>query len=189
LQYKNNYKFLSKGNTAMKKLKKSPLAIAMGSIVISSFSTTVSAEANPFNLTELNSPYMQLAAADENNNKVTQGGCASSVTPAKPQHGKQPATTEKSAEGSFGEGKCGAMMSGGKMKKGMENSSGAMMKNKESSCCMMNMNHDAAPNAGKSSEMSCGAMMKGKDGSCGAMMKNGSGSCGAAVDANKAAGK
>lgn len=167
----------------MKKIIKTPLAHAMGAMIISGFAAN--ADANPFALTELPSGYMQVAV--DLNNKVNESACGSN-TGAK-------APTAKKTEGSCGEGMCGAMMSGGKMKKGMESSCGAMMKNQDGAC---GMNMDKKPdhasknaNSPKTAESSCGAMMGGKGGesSCGAMMKGNEGSCGSKVDANKATGK
>ena len=124
----------------------------------------------------------------------------------------------KTKDAARGEGKCGVMMDGDKMKKGMENSSGGMMKGKEGA--RGNMGAQAKKNDGmgmdmggmKGGEMSCGGMMKGmqgggmKDGDmpCGGMMqgggmkggnmsgggmKGGEGSCGTKVDPDKAAGE
>jgi len=152
----------------MKKFNKTPLVTAMGTMVISGFAANANAESNPFSMTELSNGYMQVAA--DTGNKVNEGGCGA--------NGKAAAgtSTVKKAEGSCGEGKCGAMMNNGKMKAGMESSCGAMMKGKEGSCGAMDANKGAANK--KSTEMSCGAMMKGHEGSCGG-----------AVDANKPAGK
>ena len=195
----------------MKKLNKTPLATAMGAMLLSGFAGEVSADANPFALTEMSSGYMQTLAdakadADAANSKTAQGGCASNVKP--PHHEphypanyphKSADDTSKKAEGSCGEGKCGAMMSGGKMNKGMESTCGAMMKGKEGSCGMMGgMNHEedagkaADASSAKTAEHSCGAMMNGGKGgemSCGAMMKDKAGSGESKVDANTAAGK
>ncbi|WP_347987991.1 hypothetical protein [Methylomonas sp. AM2-LC] len=150
----------------MKKFNKTPLVSAMGTMVISGFAANVTADSNPFSMTELSNGYMQVAA--DTANKVNEGGCGA--------NGKTAANTVKKAEGACGEGKCGGMMNNGKMKAGMESTCGAMMKGKEGSCGAMDANK-AADNK-KSTEMSCGAMMKGHEGSCGA-----------AVDAKKAAGK
>lgn len=180
----------------MKKMNKTPLAKAMGTLMLSGLAANVSADANPFAMTELSTAYMQVAV--DLNNKVSEGGCGSNKGAAATT--ANPGT--KKAEGNCGEGKCGAMMSGGKMKPGMENSCGSMMKNKEGTCGMMGMNQDNAGKAkqeaaGKSAEHNCGAMMngakggeaKGGEATCGAMMKGGEGSCGSKVDAGKAAGK
>jgi uncharacterized low-complexity protein len=192
----------------MKKLNKTPLATAMGAMLLSGFVGEVSADANPFALSEMSSGYMQTqtvadakADAAEANSKVSQGGCASNVKPAPHPH-KATGETTKKTEGSCGEGKCGGMMNDGKMKQGMESTCGAMMKGKEGSCGMMGgMNHDADAGkaakaaetaGGKDAEHSCGAMMNGGKGgemSCGAMMKDQAGSGETKVDADKAAGK
>lgn len=179
----------------MKKFNKAPLAVAMGSAMLSSFAFNVQADTNPFALNELAGGYMVADAktshaacgsnvSDSNGNPVSESKSASH----KAHH------AEKKAEGSCGEGMCGGMMSGGKMKPGMEQSCGAMMKGHEGSCGMMmgGMNHGDDKSAkAKGEEGSCGAMMGGKQGtehSCGAMMKGNEASCGAKVDANKAAG-
>ncbi len=77
----------------MKKINKTPLAAAMGTAFISTFTATVvSAEANPFGMTELSNGYMQVAEAE----KAEQA--------EKGMPGMK--------EGTCGEGKCGgAMMS------------------------------------------------------------------------------
>ncbi len=135
----------------MKKMIKTPLAAAMGTAVVSTFTATaVNAEANPFEMTELSSGYMQLAQADKagemscgagmgkKEGSCGEGKCGGSV---KMDEGKcagnkpMPAKAQaKGKEAACGEGKCGAMMNGGKMKKGMESSCGAMMKGKEGAC-------------------------------------------------------
>ena len=150
----------------MKKFTKSPLAAAMGTLVLTSFAADVSADVNPFAVTELSSGYMQMA---DLNNKVTEGGCGSN-------NGNSGQT--KATQGSCGEGKCGAMMSGGKMKPGMEHSCGAMMKNHDGACGMAvsatpaGEHADHKPAQEKASQGSCGAAHdKSGDGSCGAMMK------------------
>ncbi len=195
----------------MKKMNKTPLATAMGAMLLSGFVGEVSADANPFALTEMSSGYMQTVAdakadADAANSKTAQGGCASNVKPPHyPPHypanypHKTADDATKKTEGSCGEGKCGGMMSGGKMNKGMESTCGAMMKGKEGSCGMMgDMKHDehadhaAEASGAKAAEHSCGAMMNGGKGgemSCGAMMKGQAGSGETKVDADKAAGK
>jgi len=201
----------------MKKNNKTPLATAMGAMLLSGFAGEVSADANPFALTEMSSGYMQTVAdakadADAANSKTAQGGCASNVKPTHyPPHypanypHKAADDTAKKADGSCGEGKCGGMMSGGKMNKGMESSCGAMMKGKEGSCGMMggmnmmgDMKHDehadhaTTATDAKAAEHTCGAMMNGGKGgemSCGAMMKDKAGSGETKVDADKAAGQ
>jgi uncharacterized low-complexity protein len=127
----------------MKKINKTPLAVAMGAAFISTFAATaVNAEVNPFGMTELSTGYMQVAAADKAAEmacgaamggmakpKTAEGACAGNV---KSNADKDKAN--KTTEGQCGEGKCGAMMQDGKMKKGMEASCGAMMKGKEGAC-------------------------------------------------------
>ncbi|WP_019864673.1 hypothetical protein [Methylovulum miyakonense] len=146
----------------MKTNNKSPLIAAMGVAIMSSFSATANAEANPFGMTELSSGYMQVAEAKAPEMKcgasmnmggaakTAEGACAGAKTPAK--------TAAKATEG-----KCGDMMDGDKMKKGMESACGAMMKGKEGAC----------------GEMMKGESMKGKEGACGAGMKMPEGKCGA----------
>ena len=142
----------------MKKINKSPLAVAMGAAFISTFaSTAVNADANPFGMTELSNGYMQIAEASKaaemacgasmgmTKPKAAEGACAGNKTPAA---GK--AATGEAAKAT--EGKCGAMMEGDKMKKGMEGACGEMMKGKEGAC----------------GEMMKGESMKGKEGACGA---------------------
>ena len=137
----------------MKKMKKTPLASAMGTAVISTFAaTTVNAESNPFGMTELSSGYMQVAEAGKSgemkcgaNMNMKEGTCGAGMMggEAKTEEGKcagnkaakEAAKVEdKSKEGKCGEGKCGEMMQGGKMKKGMEGACGEMMKGKEGAC-------------------------------------------------------
>jgi uncharacterized low-complexity protein len=175
----------------MKKMKKTPLAAAMGAALISTLAATAAiAQSNPFVMTELSSGYMQLAEMkcgasmgmkDTAKPKAAEGACAGSATGAK-----------KAKDGA-----CGAMMKDGKMKPGMEKSCGAMMKGKEGACGMAK-NKQAEGKCGavcaegmknceaaKTKEGACGAnmkgcgegmtgcseMMKGKDGACGANMK------------------
>ena len=158
----------------MKKINKTPLAAAMSTAVVSAFTATAAnAEANPFAMTELSDGYMQVAESD--------------TTPAysvKPWGGKK---TKKANEASCGEGRCGAMMDGDKMKKGQENSCGAMMKGNEGSCGSMNKDAEK-PAKSESKEMSGGMDMKGGEMSCGAMMekmKSGEMSCGAMMEKMK----
>jgi uncharacterized low-complexity protein len=123
----------------MKKINKTPLAAAMGAALISTFAANV--QANPFGMTELSSGYMQVAEADTDNKKAGEMACGASMGGmAKPKAaegacaGNKPAGATKAPEGACGEGKCGAMMQEGKMKKGMESVCGAMMKGKEGAC-------------------------------------------------------
>lgn len=170
----------------MKKINKTPLAAAMSTAVVSAFTaTSAQAEANPFAMTELSDGYMQVAESDTS-----------------PGYTVKP-WGKKANEASCGEGKCGGMMDGDKMKKGQESSCGAMMKGKEGSCGAMDKAEEKSTEE-KGGEMSCGAMMgKMKDGemSCGAMlekmkgkmggmdMKGGEMSCGSKVDPAKASGE
>lgn len=121
------------GIDIMKKNTKSPLAAALGSAVISSLAmTAVHAEANPFGVQELSSGYMQVAemacgdGMKMEKPKTPEGACAGKKT--------EKAAETKAKEAACGEGKCGAMMDGDKMKKGMEGTCGDMMKGKEGSC-------------------------------------------------------
>ena len=140
----------------MKKINKTPLAVAMGAAFISTFAATAAyAEANPFGMTELSTGYMQVAEADAakktpemacgaamggmDKPKTPEGACAGSKKPA-------PAAGAKATEGT-----CGDMMKDGKMKPGMEMACGAMMKGKEGAC----------------GQMKPGETMKGKEGTCG----------------------
>jgi len=153
----------------MKKIKKTPLAAAMGAAFISTFAATAAnAEANPFGMTELSAGYMQVAEADVSKKtaemacgaamggmakpKAPEGACAgnskSATTVVKPV-GTATSTTKAT------EGSCGDMMKDGKMKPGMEAACGAMMKGKEGAC----------------GEMMKGESMKGKEGACGDKMK------------------
>jgi uncharacterized low-complexity protein len=146
----------------MKKINKTPLAAAMGAVLISTFAATAAnAEANPFGMTELSTGYMQVAEADAakktpemacgasmggmDKHKTPEGACAGSKKPASAAGAKAKAT----------EGSCGDMMKDGKMKPGMEAACGAMMKGKEGAC----------------GEMMKGESMKGKEGACGDKMK------------------
>ncbi len=142
----------------MKKINKTPLAVAMGAAFISTFAATAAyAEANPFGMTELSTGYMQVAEADTANKAAemacgaAMGGMAKPKTPEGACAGAKnhPAATPPATKAT--EGSCGDMMKDGKMKPGMEASCGAMMKGKEGSC----------------GEMMKGESMKGKEGACG----------------------
>lgn len=126
----------------MKKINKSPLAAAMGAAFISTLAASpANAETNPFGLSELSSGYMQVAAAemacganmDMTKSKAPEGACAGKPTKAADKPAAAPAA-KPAAEGSCGEGMCGGMMQGDKMKSGMEHSCGAMMKGKDGAC-------------------------------------------------------
>lgn len=135
----------------MKKMNKA-LAVAVGSTLISGLSSVAVAESevqNGFQMTELSSGYMQLAAADaatagKDSNakaKATEGKCAG----AKPI-----SAAPKATEGKCGEGKCGESM---KMK-ATEPAKTTATTTKPSS--------DAASKAteGKCGEGKCGGTMK-----------------------------
>ena len=139
----------------MKSMNKSPLAVAMGAALLSTFAATnVNAEVNPFGMTELSSGYMQVAeAATEMACGAAMGGMAKPKAPEGSCAGHaKPATTPPSTKAA--EASCGDMMKDGKMKAGMEKSCGAMMKGKEGAC----------------GEMMKSESMKGKEGACGDKM-------------------
>jgi uncharacterized low-complexity protein len=131
----NDRIFITKTGVNMKTMNKSPLAVAMGAALLSTFAATnVNAEVNPFGMTELNSGYMQVAeAAAEMACGAAMGGMAKPKAPegACAGHAK-PATAAPAQKAT--EGSCGDMMKDGKMKSGMEKSCGAMMKGKEGAC-------------------------------------------------------
>jgi len=155
----------------MKKTTKTLTTI--GTAIASTFAVNaVHAESNPFAINDLNSGYMQLAQSD----KAGEMKCGSKMK------------MEKKTEASCGEGKCGAMMDGDKMKKGLENSCGAMMKGKEGACGDMKAKsaakqkvsksgwgHKKANNAMQGMKMEKGKSMEGKcgEGMCGGMMEKG----------------
>ena len=149
----------------MKKINKTPLAVAMGAAFISTFAATAAnAEANPFGMTELSTGYMQVAEADVSKKTAemacgaSMGGMAKPKTPEGACAGSaKPSTKVVPAEGAAKttEGSCGDMMKDGKMKPGMEASCGGMMKGKEGAC----------------GEMMKDESMKGKEGACGDKMK------------------
>ncbi len=178
----------------MRKIKKTPLAAAMGAVVVSAFTaTTAHAEANPFAMTELSEGYMQVAEANK----------GYTVVPA----------AKSAKEASCGEGKCGATMDGDKMKKGMEGKCDEMKKGKEGACgmkkaaegkcgegkcgegkCAANKKAaDGKYHEGKCGEGKCASMMdgdkmkKGMEGACGEMMKGKEASCGTMISPEKAA--
>jgi len=145
------------------KQNKTSLSIAVGTSLLSGFAVTNvqaemngAAEANPFEITELSSGYMQVAEADA---------------------GKE----TKKMEGSCGEGKCGAGMAAPKVKEG---ACAGMKKAKEGSCGDMKnakgkMKEGACGDMkkakGKMKEGACGDMKKSegkmKEGACGDMKK------------------
>lgn len=97
----------------MKKMNKT-LALAMGTTLISGLTSVAMAtevQGSVFEMTELSSGYMQLAAADtaktdvaakptDAKTKAPEGKCA----------GDKPMAAHKSSEGKCGEGKCGGTM-------------------------------------------------------------------------------
>ncbi len=118
-------------------IKKSPLAIAVGTTLFSSlavstaYAETVNMDTNPFAITDLSDGYMQMAKADnrESGSKKMKAGacgegkCGASMMPAgaleKTAEGKcagnkpmpwAKKSTAKSMEGKCGEGKCGSRM-------------------------------------------------------------------------------
>ena len=146
----------------MKKINKTPFAAAMGTAFLSTLAVTAAhAEANPFAMTDMNSGYMQVAAADTAKSGMKEGSCGEGkcggAMKAAPKTvegacaGNKPAakSVDKAAEGKCGEGMCGAMMEGGKMKKGMEGMCGAMMKGKEGACGAMQKGTDATKGTGQ----------------------------------------
>ncbi len=117
----------------MKKLHKSPLAIAIGSTLVSGLTstaiqaeTTLNSEENPFSITELATGYMQTAEADSGSDKMKDGACGEGKCGGAMQKGAEEKTAEgkcagnkpmpvanesdKSKEGKCGEGKCGGNM-------------------------------------------------------------------------------
>jgi hypothetical protein len=136
----------------MKKMTKTPLAVAMGAALISSVTATAAnAEANPFDMTELSSGYMQLAemkcgeAMGMPGMKPAEGNCAGAKTPT--------ADSGKKAEG-----KCGTQCG-----EGMKQCSDA--KAKEGAC------GDKMKGCGEGMQ-GCAEMQKGKEGGCAANMKH-----------------
>lgn len=120
-------------------IKKSPLAIAVGTSFFSGMvvtnvqaETIVPVDSNPFTMTELSSGYMQLAAADSANKSA-----------------------KKMKDGACGEGKCGAAMM----------SAGALEKTSEGKCAgnkpmPKSKKMDMKGMEGKCGEGKCGANMK-----------------------------
>lgn len=117
----------------MKKTNKTPLAIAVGSTLLSSLATTALAEnnssidSNPFEISELSTGYMLTAKSDsdEKDSKMKDGSCGEGKCGSSMMKGSEEKTAEgkcagdkpmpsmkksdKSAEGKCGEGKCGSM--------------------------------------------------------------------------------
>ena len=153
----------------MKKINKTPIAAAMSTAVVSILtSNAVNAETNPFAMAELSDGYMQVADADKSYSVLPWGG----------------KSAKKANEASCGEGKCGSMMDGDKMKKGQEKACGAMMKGKEGACGDLDKSAEKKATEAKCGEGKCGGMMngdkmkKGLEKACGAMMKGKEGACG-----------
>jgi len=116
----------------MKKSNKAPLAIAIGSTLVSGLaSTTVQAEpslntdTNPFAMTDLATGYMQ--TAESGSDKMKDGACGEGKCGGAMQKGSEEKTAEgscagnkpmpkqnssdKNTEAKCGEGKCGTSMS------------------------------------------------------------------------------
>ncbi len=116
----------------MKKNNKAPLAIAIGSTLVSGIaSTAVQAETtsninnNPFSIIDLSTGYMQTAASDSG--KMKDGSCGEGKCGGAMQKGLEEKTAEgncagnkpmpkpskpnKNKEAKCGEGKCGSSMS------------------------------------------------------------------------------
>ncbi|NOQ35621.1 MAG: hypothetical protein GQ569_06965, partial [Methylococcaceae bacterium] len=114
----------------MKKIQQTPLALAIGTTLLSGLATTAQAEtvdsqSNPFAMTELSEGYMQLAAAeakeskkDKKSSKMKSGACGEGKCGGKMMKGGEEKTaegncagnkpmpkTEKKMEGKCGEGK------------------------------------------------------------------------------------
>lgn len=118
----------------MKKSNKTPLAIAVGSSLVSGLAATaVQAEtmseldSNPFSMTELSTGYMQTAKSDDaGSKKMKDGSCGEGKCGSSMQKGAEEKTAEgkcagnkpmpkneksnKNMEGKCGEGKCGSSM-------------------------------------------------------------------------------
>lgn len=120
----------------MKQSNKTPLAIAVGSTLISGLSSTAlqadtvsSLDSNPFTITELSSGYMLSAKADSEKDSTMkmkdgscgEGKCGSSMMKGSEEKnaegkcaGNKPMPkmdkTDKNMEGKCGEGKCGSSM-------------------------------------------------------------------------------
>ena len=131
----------------MKKMKKTPLAAAMGTAIISTFAATaVQAEANPFSVNEMSAGYMQLAAAHEE--------AAPAAKEAEMKCGdkmKKPAGEGKCADAKCGEGKCAGKKAAAEAEKAKDAKCG---ENKcgEGKCA----GNKAAPAAEKAEEAKCG---------------------------------
>jgi uncharacterized low-complexity protein len=155
----------------MNKMKKSPLAAAIGTAVVSTFAATaVHAEANPFALNEMSEGYMQLAAADAD--AAVEAGKAGEM---------KCGASMKKEEGRCGDGKCGEGKCAGKK------AAADGEKAKEGKCgevkCGEGKKADGKSKEGKCGEGKCGegkkADSKAKEGKCGEG-KCGEGKCGEA---------
>ncbi len=116
----------------MKKTNKAPLAIAIGSTLVSGIAstavqaeTTLNTDNNPFAITDLSTGYMQTAASDSG--KMKDGSCGEGKCGGAMQKGSEEKTAEgscagnkpmpkpskpnKNKEAKCGEGKCGSSMS------------------------------------------------------------------------------
>lgn len=117
----------------MKKSNKTPLAIAIGSTLVSGLTstaiqaeTTLNIDENPFSMAELSTGYMQTAAED-GSDKMKDGSCGEGKCGSAMQKGSEEKTAEgscagnkpmpaasqsdKNKEAKCGEGKCGTSMS------------------------------------------------------------------------------
>ncbi len=131
----------------MKKIKTS-LAIAVGTGLMGGL-TGLNVQANPFEMQELSSGYMQLAVADAVKTKAK--------TPEAKCAGDKPMTGPKTVEAKCGEGVCSSGM-----KKDHASPKAAESKCGEGKCSADMKKDPAAP---KAAESKCGA------GKCGANMK------------------
>lgn len=106
----------------MKKLNRTPLALALGTTLLAGIAST--AAHAEFGVTELSQGYMQLAAADAPDMKKKEGGCGEA---------KCGADKKAAMEGDMkaAEGKCGGKKMEGDMKPAAE---GEMMKAPEGKC-------------------------------------------------------
>jgi uncharacterized low-complexity protein len=117
----------------MKNSNKAPLAIAIGSTLLSGLTstaiqaeTTLNAEENPFTMTELSTGYMQTAEAESGSGKMKDGTCGEGKCGGAMLKGSEEKTAEgkcagnkpmpkanesdKNKEAKCGEGKCGNSM-------------------------------------------------------------------------------
>ncbi|MCK5122375.1 MAG: hypothetical protein GQ532_20355 [Methylomarinum sp.] len=118
----------------MKKSNKSPLAVVIGSTLISGLASTATQantlselDTNPFSMSELSTGYMQTAKSDDTSSKkMKDGSCGEGKCGSSMQKGAEEKTVEgkcagnkpmpkmdkkdKNMEGKCGEGKCGTSM-------------------------------------------------------------------------------